>query len=423
MNSVSNKCSFCGYVPEPGGDRPLIQAAFAKEAFICTSCIVICGEMTQDINDKIEKRNKKEVNFFDLDIKPSTVKAHLDQYIIEQEYAKTVLSVATYNHYKFLEYKKQENPLVEIEKSNVLMIGPTGTGKTVAARHLAKILDVPFAMADASSLTASGYVGSDVETVIRLLVENANGDIEKAQRGIIYLDEFDKLSRKGENVSITRDVGGESVQQGLLKIIEGSVVEITEKGQRKHPQADTQKVDTTNILFILGGSFEGIEKIIAKRQQKNKSNMGFGGVIESKECKSINECIMDIKVEDLKKFGIIPELLGRIPIICPLQELSEDALLRILTEPKNALVKQYQEMFKYDNVQFVVNDDALKEIAKQAIERKTGARALRSIMENVLLKHMYSIPEDKDHPRVVTLTKECVTDGASPIIEYILAVG
>jgi len=259
-------------------------------------------------------------------------------------------------------------------------------------------------------------VGEDVENIVRVLVENADGDVERAQRGIIYVDEIDKLSRKGENLSITRDVGGEGVQQALLKIIEGSMVEITEKGQRKHPTAQTIKVDTTDILFIVGGSFEGIDKTIAKRQQVSKSTVGFGSQLVEKDGKKFNDFILDVKVEDMKKFGMLPEFLGRLPILCPLQELDEPALLKILTEPKNALVKQYQELMKFDSIEMEFTEDALKAIAKKAIERKTGARALRSIMEDVLLKHMYKIPELENVSKVI-ITEECVNDGSEPKYE------
>jgi ATP-dependent Clp protease ATP-binding subunit ClpX len=404
-------CSFCGREPEPDKGNILIQS-LDRKSFICTECVAECAAVAAEFKIQPEIQELLAAG-----LKPSMITDHLNQYIIDQDHAKMVLAVAVYNHYKYLTYKQQENPLVELEKSNILMLGPTGCGKTAFARHLAKILDVPFAMADATNLTAAGYVGEDVENIIRLLVENANGDIERAQRGIIYIDEIDKLSRKGENLSITRDVGGEGVQQALLKIIEGANVEVTEKGQRKHPTVQTTRVDTTNILFIVGGSFEGIEKTIQKRQQTSQAVMGFGNQLKSDNDKKFNDFILDVKVEDLKKFGMLPELLGRLPIICPLQELDEAALLKILTEPKNALVKQFQERMKLDNVVLEFTDDALKAIAKKAIERKTGARALRSIMEDTLLRPMYNIPELENVSKVI-VTDKCVTEGADPIIKY-----
>ena len=279
------------------------------------------------------------------------------------------------------------------------------------------MLDVPFAMADASSLTAAGYVGEDVENVVRKLVENADGDIEKAQRGICYIDEIDKLSRKGENLSITRDVGGEGVQQALLKIVEGAEIEVALKGQRKHPMAETIKIDTTNILFIVGGSFEGIDKIIQERKNKNKKGLGFGAEVHSKKEIDINECILEVESEDLRKFGMLPEFVGRFPILSPMQQLSENALMKILIEPKNALLKQYKELLKMDNVEIEFTQDALKEIVAKAIKKKTGARSLRSILEETLLPHMFSIPDQKNLLKI-TINKDCVLKTGDPIFQY-----
>ncbi|WP_312339173.1 ATP-dependent Clp protease ATP-binding subunit ClpX [Anaerospora hongkongensis] len=407
---VEQTCTFCNREADPDNSRILIQSLDGKSS-ICTECIKDCAIIAAQYKPKAEI-----LTLLTDDFKPSTVRNYLEQYIINQDRAKMTLAVAIYDHYKYLTYKSQANSPIEIEKSNILLVGPTGSGKTAFARQLAKILDVPFAMADATNLTQAGYVGEDVENVIRLLVENADGNIEKAERGIIYIDEIDKLSRKSENLSITRDVGGEGVQQALLKIIEGSIVEIIEKGQRKHPTAQTAKVNTANILFIVGGSFEGIEKHIAKRQKASKSRLGFGNAIAQEE-KSFNNLINDIKVEDLKKFGMLPELLGRLPILCPLQELDETALLKILTEPKNALVKQFQELMRIDNVELEFTEDALKAIAKKAIERKTGARALRSILEDTMLIHKYMIPELENVSKAI-ITDQCVNNGAEPIYEY-----
>ncbi|PTY92979.1 ATP-dependent Clp protease ATP-binding subunit ClpX [Heyndrickxia sporothermodurans] len=408
-NKSTTVCSFCKQEPDLDAGRILIQGL--DGAFICTECIEECQKVANQYKAKPKKNNA-----ISGDVKPSKILEYLNQYVINQDYAKTVLSVAIYNHYKFLDYKQQDNPAVEMDKSNILLVGPTGSGKTYLIKTIAKMLDVPFAMADATNLTQAGYVGEDPENVVRLLVENANGDIEKAQRGIIYIDEIDKLSRKGENPSITRDVGGEGVQQALLKIIEGSTVEVAPKGSRKHPLAETIKVDTSNILFIVGGSFEGIDKIIEKRQKTNKSGMGFGATVESKTEKSINDYILDVKAEDLKKFGMLPEFIGRLPVIAPLQELSEEALMQILTEPKNALVKQYQELMRVDGVELEFTPQALTEIAKLAQKRKTGARSLRSIIEEVLLPHMFSVPDEEIEKLIIT--KETVVDKKEPIKEF-----
>lgn len=403
------RCSFCG---KPGDEEEGIILVREGDVHICTAC---AEEVVKVSRHYAPKKRFPTVKEDQTDIKPSDIKKHLDDYVVGQEKAKDILSVAVYNHYKMLRYRQQENPAVDMEKSNIMLLGPTGCGKTYLLRTLAKKLGVPFAQADATNLTAAGYVGEDVENVIRVLVENADGDIRRAQQGIVYIDEIDKLSRKGENVSITRDVGGEGVQQAILKMVEGTIVEVPPKGGRKHPNADTYKVDTTNILFICGGSFEGIEKIIDKRLA-TKSTIGFGSDVKAKEQKTLNELVMDVTVEDLKKFGMLPEFLGRMPILCPMQQLNRDALLDILTKPKNALVKQYQELIRMDNVELAFTDEALLAVADKAIERKTGARALRSIMENVLLNHMKTFPDDPSITKV-TITEECVTKNAEPEIE------
>lgn len=405
--TIEPVCSFClGAAQEEDPNSLLFRNG---NAFICGSCAELVvsetkkGRRRAELQTNLEKKNL---------MKPSKIQKFLNQYVIGQDKAKEVLSVAVYNHYKMLQHKKV-NTDIELEKSNVLLLGPTGCGKTYLLKTLAKTLGVPFASGDATTLTAAGYVGDDVENVIRLLVENADGDIERAQMGIVYIDEIDKLSRKGENVSISRDVGGEGVQQALLKVIEGALVEVPPKGGRKHPNQETMKIDTTNILFICGGSFEGIEKIVAKRMTA-KSSVGFGAEITKKESKDFNSLVEEITVEDLKKFGMLPEFLGRMPILCPMKQLDESALLDILTVPRNALCKQYQELLLMDNVELSFEPEALQEIAKRALARNTGARSLRSIMENVLLRHMYSIPDDSSIIKA-TITKECVTDNADPI--------
>lgn len=403
------KCSFCGCEHDAVNGKYLIKGAGGVH--ICPDCVEACLAVIDQYKETGTKETVKKNT-----ATPSKLKAYLDKYVVGQEHAKKVLSVAICNHLKYIQYKKQDNPPVELEKSNILMVGPTGSGKTYLLKTLSKILGMPFAMADATSLTQNGYVGDDPETILRKLIDDADGDIEKAQHGIIYLDEFDKLGRKGENVSITRDVSGEGVQQALLKMIEGSLVEVPDKGMRKHPMSDTMKIDTTDILFIVGGSFEGIEKIIKKRlrvQNGNAANIGFGSKL-AKDDQTFNDYILNIKTEDLRKFGMLPEVLGRLPIICPLEELTEEALLNILTEPKNALVKQYQELFKQDGIQLDFSDDALKAIANKAIQMGTGARSLRSIMEETLLPHMFTLPDEKDLVAIL-FTKESIENGSQPV--------
>jgi ATP-dependent Clp protease ATP-binding subunit ClpX len=406
-------CSFCGEPADPERGNILFREG---DVYICTDCAEQCVRTARKYAPKLVN---KEVSKINLDFKPSDIQKFLNDYVVGQENAKEILSVAVYNHHKMLRAKESgEDNDVEIEKSNVMLLGPTGCGKTFIIRTLAKTLGVPFASADATNLTAAGYVGEDVENVVRVLVENADGDIELAQKGIIYIDEIDKLSRKGENVSITRDVGGEGVQQALLKMIEGTTVEVPPKGGRKHPTQTTYKVDTTDILFIVGGSFEGIEKIIEQRlNDANKSaNLGFGSNPEKKKSRTYDELVKDVKVEDLKKFGMLPEFLGRVPIICPMQQLDRNAMLQVLTEPKNALCKQYQKLFAMDGVELEFTTEALHAIADKAIARKTGARALRSIMEDTLLPYMKSTPDDETISKI-TITEDCVLKKADPDIE------
>ena len=391
----------------------------------------ICKDCVREINRYLDEHDasvsSEERTTFHKELgdvlektRPHLIKEYLDTYIINQDRAKKILAVAVYNHYKRMKYgyEKKEDEGTEIEKSNVIMLGPSGCGKTALLSHLSKLLDVPFAVTDASSLTEAGFVGADVEVAVRNLYYAADKDVEKAEHGIIYLDEFDKIARKsGANNSITADPGHEGVQQALLKMLEGSVVEFTARGQRKHPEAPTIKVDTKNILFIVGGAFVGIEKIIAKRLKKGNVAMGFGAEVRGKDLeKEYDALIHQVTPEDLMEYGIIPEIIGRLPVICTLETLDEDALLRILTEPINAPVRQYQQLLAMDGVELVFTEDALRAVAKKAIERKTGARSLRGIIEEVMLDVMFDIPRETA-PRRVTVTKECITEGAAPTVE------
>ena len=390
-------CSFCRQKIKEE-DNIIIQSNKDEKSFICFNCVKDLYNKLNPIAVKKEKLEQKE-EVSDKYTTPSKIKAYLDNYIVGQEKAKQVISVAVYNHYKSIRIKEKDNS-VELEKSNIILLGPSGCGKTAIVKALSKMLNVPFAIEDATCLTESGYVGSDVEIVLQKLLENANGDIKKAQQGIVYIDEIDKISRKGENLSTTADPGHEGVQQSLLKIIEGSVVDVPQKGNRKHPQGEVTKIDTSNILFIVGGAFEGIEDIIANRLKQGKSSIGFESTVVKDKEKDYNKFITDVKTEDLKSFGILPELLGRLPIICPMKELTEEALIKILTEPKNALIKQYQRILKEDNVDLVISKKALKAIAHKAIERKTGARSLRSIMEEILNDVFFTLPDDLDINKV-----------------------